>query len=178
VRRPRAAGGAALRRGRQRAGDRGVPARRGLPGQLPAPAGRAPARGGGALPCADHRRGRRRAPPHRGTGARPDRGRDAVAAVALNRAVPSAYRAPRWLRNPHLQSVLGSSPPRRRMAARVLAATGAVTTTHVVDGGDGVRLQGLHSVVPGRAPLGLALLLHGWEGSAESTYMRLSAARL
>ena len=90
----------------------------------------------------------------------------------------SAYRAPRWLHNPHLQSVLGSSVPRRMMAARALAATGAVTTTHVVDGGGGVRLQGLHSTVPGREPLGLALLLHGWEGSAESTYMRLSAARL
>ncbi|HET8818768.1 MAG TPA: alpha/beta fold hydrolase [Xanthomonadaceae bacterium] len=90
----------------------------------------------------------------------------------------STYRAPRWLRNPHLQSVLGSSAPRRWMAARALAATGAVTTTHVVDGGGGVRLQGLHSTVPGRRPLGLALLLHGWEGSADSTYMRLSAARL
>ena len=93
-------------------------------------------------------------------------------------ATPSSYRAPPWLRNPHLQSVLGSSLPRRAMAARALAATGAVTTTHVVDGGDGVRLQGLSSTVPGRRPLGLALLLHGWEGSADSTYMRLSAARL
>jgi hypothetical protein len=33
---------------------------------------------------------------------------------------------------------------------RVLAATGAVTTAHIVDGGDGVRLQGLHSTIPGR----------------------------
>jgi predicted alpha/beta-fold hydrolase len=32
--------------------------------------------------------------------------------------------------------------------------------------------------VPGRRPRGLALLLHGWEGSAESSYMRLSAAQL
>ena len=91
---------------------------------------------------------------------------------------PSGYRAPRWLRNAHLQSVLGSSPLRRRMAGRALAATGATTTVHLVDGGDGIRLQGLFSTVPGREPLGLALLLHGWEGSAESTYMRLSAARL
>jgi predicted alpha/beta-fold hydrolase len=59
-----------------------------------------------------------------------------------------------------------------------LAAAGAVTTEHVVDGGPGVRLQGLHSVVPGVEPRGLALLLHGWEGSAESSYMRQTAARL
>ena len=90
----------------------------------------------------------------------------------------SAYRAPRWLRNPHAQSVLGSSPVRRRMAAGALAATGAVTSTHVVDGGGGVRLQGLHSTIPGRESLGLALLLHGWEGSVESSYMQLTAAQL
>jgi uncharacterized protein len=91
---------------------------------------------------------------------------------------PSDYAPPRWLRNPHVQSALGSSPMRRRRGARVLAATGAMTSEHVVDGGDGIRLHGLHSAIPGRTPLGLALLLHGWEGSAESSYMRLTASQL
>jgi hypothetical protein len=61
---------------------------------------------------------------------------------------------------------------------RALSGTGAVTTAHIVDGGDGVRLQGLHSHLPGQASRGLALLLHGWEGSAESSYMRTTAAQL
>ncbi|WP_243412324.1 YheT family hydrolase [Cognatiluteimonas telluris] len=74
--------------------------------------------------------------------------------------------------------MLGSSPWRRRRGAELLAATAATTTGHLVDGGDGVRLHGLHSAVPGVAPRGLALLLHGWEGSAESSYMRLTAAHL
>jgi uncharacterized protein len=90
---------------------------------------------------------------------------------------PRLYQPPWWLRSPHLQTMLGSSPWRRRHGAELLAATGAVTTQYLIDGGDGVRLQGLHSVVPGVAPRGLALLLHGWEGSAESSYMRLTAAR-
>ena len=30
----------------------------------------------------------------------------------------------------------------------------------------------------GREPRALVLLLHGWEGSADSNYMRLTAARL
>ena len=88
------------------------------------------------------------------------------------------YHAPWWLRSGHVQTLLGSSPWRQRHGARVLAATGAVTRVHLVDGGDGVRLQGLHSVLPGVQPHGLALLMHGWEGSAESGYMRLAAARL
>ena len=99
---------------------------------------------------------------------------DAIAATASG----GGYLPPWWLRNPHVQSVLGSSPWRRRHGARRLAATGATTSEHLVDGGDGVRLHGLHSVVRGVPSRGLALLLHGWEGSAESSYMRLTAAEL
>jgi predicted alpha/beta-fold hydrolase len=88
------------------------------------------------------------------------------------------YRPPRLLRNPHLQSVLGSSGLRRRRGLRALAASGAATRELILDGGNGARLQGWHSAVPGREPTGIALLLHGWEGSAESGYMRLTAARL
>ena len=90
----------------------------------------------------------------------------------------AGYAPPRWLRNPHVQTVLASGPWRRRQAAAVLAATGAVTREHLLDGGDGVRLHGLHSAVPGASPRGLALLLHGWEGSATSSYMQLAAAQL
>ena len=73
--------------------------------------------------------------------------------------------------------MLGSSPWRRRRGAEALAATGAVTEECLVDGGPGVRLQGFLSTIPGVEPRGLALLLHGWEGSAESSYMRQAAAQ-
>lgn len=99
----------------------------------------------------------------------------AATATPLNAA---DYQPPRLLRNPHLQSVLGSSGLRRRRGLHALAASGATTTEHILDGGHGARLQGWHSRVPGREPRGTALLLHGWEGSAESGYMRLTAARL
>lgn len=99
-------------------------------------------------------------------------------APARNPAPPGAYAPPRWLRNPHVQSVLGTSPWRRRRGAQALAATGAVTTEHLFDGGGGVRLLGLHSAPPGGGSRGLALLLHGWEGSTESSYMRFTAAQL
>lgn len=88
------------------------------------------------------------------------------------------YQPPKWLRNPHLQSVLSSSTLRRRRGLRALNASGALTTEHIFDGGGGVRLQGWHSAIPGSEALGLALLLHGWEGSVDSSYMRMTAARL
>ena len=90
----------------------------------------------------------------------------------------SAYRAPRWLRSPHLQTLLSSSPIRVARGGRELRKLGAVHEEHLVDAGGGIRLHGVHSTLPGRAPRGLALLLHGWEGSAESGYMRLTCARL
>lgn len=88
------------------------------------------------------------------------------------------YNPPVWLRNAHLQSMLSSSRQRMRRGQALLAATGAQTAEMILDGGDGVRLQAWHSTVPGRPARGVALLLHGWEGSAESSYMRMSAARL
>lgn len=85
---------------------------------------------------------------------------------------------PRWLRNAHLQTILGTSPLRRRIGERRLAAQHARTTPHLIDAGDGVRLSGLHDEPTHREPKGLALLLHGWEGSVDSSYMRLTAAQL
>jgi predicted alpha/beta-fold hydrolase len=87
------------------------------------------------------------------------------------------YAPPTWLRGPHVQSVLSSSPLRRRRGARALAALGAQTEEMILDAGDGVRLQGFHSILP-RTPRGLVLLLHGWEGSTESGYMLHTAANL
>ena len=83
-----------------------------------------------------------------------------------------------WLRNGHLQSVLSSSAVRRWRGHRRLQALGAVSRELLLDGGNGVRLQAFHTAVPGRPPVALALLLHGWEGSAESGYVRQSAASL
>lgn len=86
------------------------------------------------------------------------------------------FQPARWLRNRHLQSMLASTSWRR---ARVLARAGpmlAVAEELVLDCGAGVRLQCFLSRPPGSrgAPV---VLLHGWEGSAESLYV-LSLAQL
>ena len=94
----------------------------------------------------------------------------------MSPAVASPFRPPPWLRNAHVQSVLAGSGPRRRRGLAAIAATGARTRELLLDGGDGVRLLALHTAVPGDEPRGMALLLHGWEGSAASAYACLTAA--
>jgi predicted alpha/beta-fold hydrolase len=88
------------------------------------------------------------------------------------------FHPPAWLRGPHVQSILSSSPQRRIRGARALARLQPLTQELLLDGGDGVRLQGFHSRMPDRETRGLVLLLHGWEGSAESGYMLHTAACL
>jgi predicted alpha/beta-fold hydrolase len=85
------------------------------------------------------------------------------------------------LRNAHLQSVLGNLPPQgwfvRRRAERLLASSREL----LLDCGEGVRLQGFYSpqAEHGRVAVGrLAVLLHGWEGSAASSYVLSCAALL
>jgi len=85
------------------------------------------------------------------------------------------FEPPRWLANPHLQSILPSSPPRRALTARRAAPLLAASRDMLVDCGDGVRLHGHYAAQRGAAR-DLVLLVHGWEGSAESQYV-LSAAQ-
>lgn len=89
------------------------------------------------------------------------------------------FRPPRLLANPHLQSVLASSPLRRLLLRRAQRALEREAVERILDCGDGVRLQGFLS--PQRAlprAHGVVVLLHGWEGSARSSYVVDTGARL
>lgn len=80
-----------------------------------------------------------------------------------------AFAPPRWLRNPHLQSILGSSGLRRARIRDRSRALASASREVIVDGGDGVRLQGFHAPAHG-TERALVVLLHGWEGSSDSSY--------
>jgi predicted alpha/beta-fold hydrolase len=89
------------------------------------------------------------------------------------------FKPPRLLRNPHVQSVLSSSRLRRWLALRRGGAIEAEAASHILDCGDGVRLQGFHTAQRALAESrGLVVLLHGWEGSARSNYILGTGARL
>lgn len=86
------------------------------------------------------------------------------------------FRPPGWLANRHLQSMLASTHLRRRSIERRAAAVVAAQKQMLLDCGDGVRLECFHSgplCSTGRP----VVLLHGWEGSAQSLYV-LSLSQL
>jgi hypothetical protein len=81
------------------------------------------------------------------------------------------------LRNRHIQSVIAQAPWRRRQVFGAAAELLGRSEERVLDCGDGVRLQGFLSrgPTPGR---GLVVLLHGWEGSADSPYILSVGSKL
>jgi predicted alpha/beta-fold hydrolase len=86
----------------------------------------------------------------------------------------SSFRPRRWLRGRHFQTILPNWPWRRARVERRAVPMRAASEELLLDCGDGVTLQSFHSSPSkgGREPgKRLAVLLHGWEGSADSTYL-------
>lgn len=79
-----------------------------------------------------------------------------------NRFVPPGY-----LKGTYIQTILASSRIRLVGANPMLDASQDI----VLDAGSGVRLLGSYSPQPGFDAKGLAVLIHGWEGSSSSTYI-------
>ncbi len=85
------------------------------------------------------------------------------------------YQPPWWGRNAHVQSLLATFKLRRRFVEKRAQALLSVSQEEILACRDGVRLQGFYSQSLNKnAPL--VILIHGWEGSADSMYL-LSAAQ-
>lgn len=92
---------------------------------------------------------------------------------------PGDFQPSLWVRHHQVQSILATKAPRRRLWLRRGSRMEALSTWHVLDAGGGVRLTGMHARQPeGRAPRGLCLLIHGWEGSHQSVYLYSMACAL
>ncbi|PIV32583.1 MAG: alpha/beta hydrolase [Lysobacterales bacterium CG02_land_8_20_14_3_00_62_12] len=82
-----------------------------------------------------------------------------------------------WLGNPHVQSILASSGIRRLALKSSIDAFLARSVPHWLPLSPSLTLQGFWTR-PERPARGLVMLLHGWEGSAQSTYLLSLGARL
>ena len=80
------------------------------------------------------------------------------------------FLPPRWLRNRHVQSILASTEARRGSITRRTNGVVAAEKEVLLDCGEGVRLQSFRSS-PLRDNGRVAVILHGWEGSAQSLYI-------
>ena len=87
------------------------------------------------------------------------------------------FQPSRWLRNRHLQSMLASTSWRRGRVLRRAAPLAATARELLLDCGAGVRLQCFISA-PAHSTGRPVVLLHGWEGSAESLYVLSLAQQL
>jgi uncharacterized protein len=87
------------------------------------------------------------------------------------------FEPPLWLRSRHLQSVLASTAWRRGRVLRQSAPLSAAAREVLLDCGAGVRLQCFIST-PQHSNGRPVVLLHGWEGSAESLYILSLAQHL
>lgn len=87
------------------------------------------------------------------------------------------FRPARGLGNAHLQSFLASTGPRRALTLRRAHALRAAAIEEILDCDDGIRLHGVYSPHP-RAGRGLAILIHGWHGTADSAYLLSAGAHL
>lgn len=84
------------------------------------------------------------------------------------------FAPPLWLRSAHFQSILPSFPLLRARTRRFATTLLASSVECILDCGEGVRLQGFHASQQrrGHEPAShLVILHHGWEGSAESSYV-------
>jgi predicted alpha/beta-fold hydrolase len=89
------------------------------------------------------------------------------------------FRPHGLIRHPQVQSILATKSPRKRLWRRRGSQMEQLAQPHVLEAGDGVRLSGWHSRQPvDRKPRGLAVLIHGWEGSHDSVYLYSMACQL
>ncbi|MEA2102829.1 MAG: alpha/beta fold hydrolase [Thermodesulfobacteriota bacterium] len=77
----------------------------------------------------------------------------------------NTFKPPAYLKNRYVQMILSSSALRTRGPNPMRDASMEM----VIDVGSSVRLQGFYS--PQTDPRGHVIMLHGWEGNSESTYI-------
>ena len=84
------------------------------------------------------------------------------------------FTPPWYLQSGQIQTILASAPLRAWGKNPVRDAAREIT----IKTPQGIRLQGYHSAQDSAPPRGLVILLHGWEGSADSTYIACTGRAL
>jgi len=90
-----------------------------------------------------------------------------------------SFKAPFGVNNSHVQTIFSSCGPRRYWLHKRYQRFKQYESSQIVECADGVRLAGIYTQSPiKQAHDKMAILIHGWEGSADSSYMLSMAASL
>ena len=82
-----------------------------------------------------------------------------------------SFKPPFGLGNRHVQTIFSSVGPRRGRVRRAFKKHLSKQQEIILECHDGIRLSGILNTANDAPSSRLAILIHGWEGSAESSYM-------
>ncbi len=88
------------------------------------------------------------------------------------------FSPPIGLRNKHVQTILASVGPRKRIVRQSFAEFKSDEQIMILNCHDGIRLSGVYNQARPRGSQQLVVLIHGWEGCMDSLYMLSTAAKL
>jgi len=92
--------------------------------------------------------------------------------MSSNCPVSSTFQPPIGLRNRHIQTIFSSVGPRKMAINQRFKSYANSERKLVLDGGNGVRLEGYYNQAVKRPSQQMAILIHGWEGCHTSSYMQ------
>ena len=90
---------------------------------------------------------------------------------------PTPFKPPKLLRNPHVQTIVASTGVRKLIVARKAQSLLALSKSELLEVNDGIRLQAEVSIRAENTK-GIVIMIHGWEGCADSLYLLSAGATL
>jgi len=88
------------------------------------------------------------------------------------------FKPPIGLRNAHVQTIFSSQGPRKANRNRRFEPFLSSQRAMLLNGGEGVRLEGHYNRAAEVDADEMIIMIHGWEGSHESTYMKSMAGTM
>lgn len=101
-----------------------------------------------------------------------------IRSTFLKSKASQAFKPSFGLRNAHVQTIFSSIGLRKSLAEKRFKAYQLKQCAMILDGGNDIRLQGYHNISGAQQSATLAILIHGWEGSHDSSYMKSMAQTL
>lgn len=92
--------------------------------------------------------------------------------MSSNFTIASTFKPSYGLRNRHVQTIFSSVGPRKSLISKRFKPYLNTEQKLILNGGSGIRLEGYFNQACKQQADQLVILIHGWEGSHNSSYMK------